>query len=580
MHSEPYRLFDFAGYGRSCNGRCHIIRDYTSESSSDDSEEYNPTAHYCGSIPRLIITLDRENNQLREDHSPETPGCPLECNAPPPRPIPVFTFTCEDFDEQQHASTDTSHDTTPQEQPPQVPEPPANYELSSESGETICLPPTMKPIDTRLTLDLFNVRSRVDEFYRQRCTGVEECVSACECCRTPHPDAPQIPFIDEPSFEPFIFEDGNAGRAPTPKMRRIFPSLSLDQEEKKETADAVCQTPSSPLVEVALATPTKIERAGNRKAELRLDVSSENKKIAQINCRLRRALFNVSKSYSGKSDETDVPSTYTTTSSTDTANYRIKDMPKTSMDTGARKVLDSVDRKSWKSPDEFRPSFGRVKALTKHFNTLNLTYCVKNYKRICQSSPNLSARDDKTIKAKERLQSSVSLADIQYEVLKTDTSEDKGRKMSEEEVKSIIIQLEDWSKYGSRGSGDTLAQGNEYEIPNLPSEEHTENGAFVFSEIIDKKPKKITLDNIKLISKQCSVNSDSKRSKESMSDTSLPRVVAMLPQSNSLLDVSRKSATESNAEPFSSATQSCPDISSDDLASEAKGTSCKLLPQA
>lgn len=497
----------------------------------------------------------------------------------------MFTFTCEDFDEQQKATIDTSHDTKPPQQTPEVPEPPANYEQSSESGEPVCLPPTMKPIDTRLTLDLFNVRSRVDEFYRQRCTGVDECVSACECCRIPHPDAPQIPYIDEPSFEPFIFENDNVdSRVATPKIRRIFPSLSLDLDDKKETADAVCQTPSSPLVESPVTK--KVEPTVDRKTELKLDVTSENKKVDQMHCRLRRALFNVSKSYSGKSDETDIPSTYSTTSTDDTTNDRFKDIPKTPIDSGPKQVLDSVDRKSWKSPDEFRPSFGRVKALAKHFNTINLTYSVKNYKRHCQSSPNLSAREDKTVKVKENLQSSVSLADIQYEVTKTDTSDTKGEKLSEEEVKSILIQLEDWSKYGSRGSEDTLAQGNEFELPNLPSEDHTDNnGAYVFNEIIDKKPKKITLDNIKLISNQSSVNSDSKRSKESIhtygSEMKLPRVVAMMPQSNSLLDVSIKSVTDSKVETFSSIAHSCPDISSDDLTPiDAKGTSCKLLPQA
>lgn len=551
-----------AGYGRRpCHNRCHFLRDESTESSTDESEEWQP--HYHGSIPRLIVTLDRENNQLQEDLSPDTPGCPLELrsDAPPPRPIPVFTFTCEDFDELHPTGESTTQAEespqhlprydTPPEEPPPIPEPPANYDQSSDNGDSICLPPQMEPIDTKLTLDLFNARSRENEFYRRRCTGIDECVSACECCRTPQPETQQIPYIDEPNSEPLIFEnEGPPDKVATPKIRRILPSLSLDQsdsDKKPETADAVCQTPSSPMeVKSLISTP-------KRKLELNLDIKKDYDQMDNIQCRLKRAIFSMSTSNSGKSEDTEIPSTYSTSDSFDEANNVMKcdvgaAKAQTPVEPGAKQILDSVDRKSWKSPDEYRPSFGKVKELTKHFNDINLKYCVKIYKRNCQSSPNLSVRD-KTTKVIEPLPASASLADIQYEFNNTETSDTKCEKLSDDEVKSILIQLEDWSKYGSRGSEDTLAHGNEFEIPNLPSEEHTDNTAngYVFNEILDKKPRRITLDNIRLKSNQSSMNSDqAKQSKESLvvsgsSDKAserLPRVVAMIPAASAALAAS------------------------------------------
>lgn len=554
------------------------MRDESTESSTDDSEKCQP--HYHGSIPRLIITLDRENNQLQDDMSPDTPGCPLEfkCGPAPPRPIPVFTFTCEDFDELHPSSDTTTHDsniTQEDENPPPVPEPPTNYDQSSENDDAICLPPQMKPIDTKLTLDLFKIRKTKDNFYRRRCTGVDECVSACECCRTPQPDSHLIPFIDEPNCEPLIFEnDSVLDKVATPKTRRILPSLSIDKSEevKPETADAICQTPSSPIdigIKVISTPPTPLPR----KMELNLDIKSESRRIENMQCRLKKTLFSMSKSFS-KSEETEIPSTYSTSDSFDnTINEKKsrRNVAHTPLDGGARQVLDSVDRKSWKSPDEYRPAFGKVKALTRHFNDINLTYCVKNYKRNCQSSPNLSARDDK-FKICENLPSSASLADIHYESKETDSSDTKGKKMSEEEVKSILIQLEDWSRYGSRGSEDTLAQGNEFELPNLPSEDYVDNNSFVFNEIINKKPKKITLDNIKLISNQSSVNSEIKLSKESLEGSGslenfdglrVMRVDAMVPQklASSLLDTSAPVNTDSRRQSYVNVVQSCPNIS-------------------
>lgn len=509
--------------------------------------------------------------------SPDTPGCPLEfkCGPAPPRPIPIFTFTCEDFDELHPSSDTTTQDSNvaqEEENPPPVPEPPANYDQSSENDDAICLPPQMKPIDTKLTLDLFKIRKQKDNFYRRRCTGVDECVSACECCRTPQPDSHLIPFIDEPNCEPLIFEnDSVLDKVATPKTRRILPSLSIDKSEevKPETADAICQTPSSPMdidIKVISTPPTPLPR----KLELNLDIKSE-RRIENMQCRLKRTLFSMSKSFS-KSEETEIPSTYSTSDSFDNTLHEKKSgrNAHTPLDGGARQVLDSVDRKSWKSPDEYRPAFGKVKALTKHFNDINLTYSVKNYKRNCQSSPNLSARDEK-FKICENLPSSASLADIHYESKDTDSSDTKGKKMSEDEVKSILIQLEDWSRYGSRGSEDTLAQGNEFELPNLPSEDYTDNNSFIFNEIIDKKPRKITLDTIKLISNQSSVNSEIKMSKESLGGSEslekfdglrVMRITTIVPQkhASSLLDVSVPVNTESRRQSYVNVVQSCPNI--------------------
>lgn len=494
--------------------RNRLLRDETSESSTDETEEYQ--TQYHGSIPKLVITLDRENNQLQDDQSPDTPGCPLEFKSEYiPQPIPIFTFTCEDVDAHQ-SGDDLCQDTYVPEVsqvsplPPPVPDPPPNYDQSSESGEAICLPPEMKPIDTKLTLDLFNARSK-DEDYRRRCTGVDECVSACECCRTPQPEAQQIPYIDEPNSEPVIFEnDCFHNKVATPKIRRILPSLSLDlttDEKKPKTADATCQTPNSPL---ETDTKPRIVEV-TKKVDLNLNLKRTSHDIQNIQCQLKKTLYSMSKSLSSKSDDTDGPSISTTESFdgdfTDVVPLR-KVPP---VDTEVNDILHNVAKKSWKSPDEYRPAFGKVKALTKHFNQINLRYCAKSYKRNCRSSPNLSTGVNREPFAiKEHLPASASLADIQYECEKTDTDNGKTDKMSEDEVKSILIQLEDWSKFGSRGSEDTLAQGNEFELPNLPSEDHTETvlstaGSLIFNEILDKKPKTITLEDIKLKSNQNSV---------------------------------------------------------------------------
>lgn len=502
------------------------MRDETSESSTDETEDL-PEPQYRGSIPRLIITLDRENNQLQEDFSPETPGCPFELKdacIPPPQ-IPIFAFTCEDVDAENSRDTPLQDTHVPMDIPPPVLDPPANYDLSSESGEAICLPPEMKPINTKLTLDLFNSRAKEDD-YRGRCTGVDECVSACECCRTPQPETQPIPFIDEPNSEPVIFEsDGKGRKVATPKIRRILPSLSLDNpdDRKPKTADATCQTPSSPL------KPEPKPRVKSKK-DLNLNLKRECNDIDKIHSRLRKTLFSVSKSLSTKSDDTEGPSISTSDSVDELSNdvAQVRKVSSNPVDIGV--MLDNVDRKSWKSPDEYRPAFGKVKALAKHFNQINLTYCVKTYKRNCQSSPNLSGGVKREMCKTNNLPTSASLANIQYEHDKTDTTT-KSDRLSEDEVKSILIQLEDWSKFGSRGSEDTLAQGNEFEIPNLPSEDHTDpnvstTGSCVFTEIVDRKPKTITLDKIILKSNHSSENS--KQTDQS---------AALLVKSDSLRDI-------------------------------------------
>lgn len=484
------------------------MKDESTESSTDDSEDFRPL--YRGSIPKLIVTSDMENEH-DVNLCPFMSDCPVEFKSnPPPRPIPVFTFTCEDFDEQNSCNDQHSMD----EQPPPVPDPPVHYEQSSESGEPVCLTPQMKPIDTKLTLDLFNVRSNENDTYRRRCTELDECVSACDCCRTPQPETKSIPFIDEPNSEPVIFENGTVpDKITTPKIRRILPSMSLDNgEDKPETADAVCQTPSSPIKvdpEMPVVIPLKLK--------IDLDVHSESQKIQDMNCRLKRTLFSVSNSFSNKSEEFSdmLPSTFSTSDSMDdTINENKPDiLIQSPAEACAKKILDSVDRKSWKSPDEFRPSFGKVKALTKHFNDINLTYSVKTYKRHCQSSPNLSGRPEKVLKIAEPLPTSASLVDIRFDIDKTETTESGDGKLTDEEVKSIIIQLEDWSRYGSRGSEDTLANGNEFELPNLPSEDQIDcTNGFVFNEFFDRKPKRITLENIKIKSNQSSLNSERDKS--------------------------------------------------------------------
>lgn len=576
-------MFRIPGYGRRHMYDRFHLRDESTESSTDDSDECHP--HYHGSIPRLIITLDRENNQLQDDLTPETPGCPIELKSgsSSPRPIPIFTFTCEDFDElqrQSEARAPSPH--RPREEAPPVPEPPANYDQSSESGDAICLPPQMRPIDTKLTLELFTARGREPDGYRRRCTAGDDCVSACECCRTPQPDAHQIPYIDEPNSEPVIFENDCADvRVATPKIRRILPSVSIDQcdDKKPVTADAECQTSSSPEHETTQTISDSLSLI-DKKKELSLNLEKESKNIESIHSRLKSTLLNMSKSISSKSEDTEGPSTFSTSESfDDTMNEKYDRIDKVFpnvIKNDTKQILDSVDRKSWKSPDEYRPAFGKVKALTKQFNEMNLKYCVKNYKRNCQSSPNLCVRDDSSAKLKDCLPISTSLADIQFDHTKTDTSYTKDTKMSDDEVKSILIQLEDWSRYGSRGSEDTLAQGNEFELPNLPSEEHTDNashsGSIIFNEFVEKKPRTITLDNIKLKSNQSSMTSvRTKSSKDSVvesgsnekiSNPKPPQVVAMTHKHVSLLDVSTERGLDDSRQSYDTVAQSCPDISS------------------
>ncbi|CAK1553482.1 unnamed protein product [Leptosia nina] len=555
------------GYGRRPNhSRCHLLRNMSSESSTtDDSEEF--LSYYHGSIPRLIVTLDRENNELQDDLSPETPNCPeLSCGSISQRQIPIFTFTCDEDDvDSSNLSQKDTH--VPYEIPPPVPEPPLNYEQTYESGEHI-LPPEMKPISTRLMLDLCNPRAT--DCYTRRCTGVGDCVSACDCCRTPQPETQQIPYIDEPNYEPIIFEkDGVNEKIVTPKVRRILPSLSLDKsEERPAMADAMCQTPPSPSeIEAKPITSSKVFR---QKFELGLKLNREFKNLQDTQSRLKRTIFNMSKSLSSKSDETEETSTASIKEPLECLNVdkRQKIEKGNVIDT---KTL-AAEKKSWKSPDEYRPPFGKVKELTKRFNQINLTYCVKNYKRNCQSSPNLSVRPDMSPKHKLSLPTSVSLADVQCEQSKKNTSSSKS-KLSEEEVKSILIQLEDWSKFGSRGSEDTLAQGNEFELPNLPSEDHTDTNASIYDSLvfneIDKTPRVITLDNIKL--KQC--NGSVKSSKDSCitqstgkyDNSSAPRIVGILRRAQmSSTDVSTTSRLSKQPGWSDAMVQSCPELSTSD----------------
>nr|XP_032511319.1 uncharacterized protein LOC116765828 isoform X2 [Danaus plexippus plexippus] len=574
--TSPLTELVTAGDGRlSYYKRC-LLRDETSESSTDETEECRP--HYHGSIPKLIITLDRENNQLQEDQSPEVSGYPMEIipgSGPGPLyPIPVFTFTCDD---EAQETTDPLPDThVPSEEPPIVPEPPAYYDQSSDNGEAIFLPPEMKPIDTKLTLDLFNYRTH-EECHRRRCTGVDECVSACECCRTPQPEAQQIPYIDEPNSEPLIFEnDCGESKVSTPKIRRILPSLSLDyaDDRKPQTADAMCQT-----INTSIKPPIKPRHVNSKKMDLGLDLNREMRSIQGVHSRLRKTLFSISNVCSSRSDDTDIPSISTSETAND-LSYDVavhRKMTTNHIDIEVNPILDTCERKSWKSPDEFRPSIGKVRALAKHFNQINLRYCAKSYKRNCRSSPNLTvAGISREIRVKDTLPSSTSLADIQYENEESNTDDGITDKMSEDEVKSILIQLEDWSKFGSRGSEDTLAQGNEFELPNLPSEDHTETnvsatGSYVFNEISDK-PKKIILDNIKL---KCIVpkrDAQAEESPETVTITdSLDKLATNKIKKQSQLVRRHKSSMDLNADcearrdsAWASSIQSCPELAARD----------------
>ncbi|CAH4020405.1 unnamed protein product [Pieris brassicae] len=533
------------GYGRRLNrDRCHFLRNASSESSTtDDSEDI--LSRYRGSIPRLVVTSDRENNESQDDLTPDTCGRYAEANGhlAARRRVPVFTFTC-DGDDDDPSPGDTH---VPYETSPPIPNPPLYCERRGDDGERIRLPPRMKPISTKLLLDMCKARVE-EERYVRKCTTVGDCVSACDCCRTPQPEAPRIPYIDEPDCEPIIIEkDGTNENIPTPKIRRILPSLSLDGSEEKRpaTADATCQTPPSPS---EMGTELLVS-AKTARRRLELKFNDEFKNLQDVHCRLRKTIFNMTKSLSSKSDETE----YTSTASTkENCNTKLINLLKKTNNEVEAKPDDTglayAENKTWKSPDEYRPAFGKVKALTKRFNEINLTYCVKNYKRNCQSSPDLThARHETSPEHRLSLPVSASLADIydiRYERSATDTSLGES-KLSEKEVRSILIQLEDWSKFGSRGSEDTLAQGNEFELPNLPSEDHTEtnasiNGSLVFSEI-DKKPRIITLDNIKLKSAKSGVSSPVKLSEdycitdntENWDESRAPRIVDVVRRAHS-----------------------------------------------
>ncbi|CAF4775852.1 unnamed protein product [Pieris macdunnoughi] len=559
--TSPLSELATAGYGRRLDrDRCHLLRNASSESSTtDDSEDV--LSRYRGFIPRLVVTSDRENNESQDDLTPDTSGRSAEANGDlaARRRVPVFTFTCDDDDDPSPGDTHVPYEPPPPVPPP-VPPPALYCERRGDDGERVRLPPRMKPISTKLLLDMCKARVE-EERYARRCTTVGDCASACDCCRTPQPEGPRIPYIDEPDCEPVIFEkDGANEKIPTPKIRRILPSLSLDGSEEKRpaTADATCQTPPSPS---EMGTEPVVS-ANTERRRLKLKFSDEFKNLQDVHCRLRRTIFNMTKSLTSKSDETEYTSTASTKEncSTKRNNFLQKTCNKVERkpdDTG----LARAEKKSWKSPDEYRPAFGKVKALTKRFNEINLTYCVKNYKRNWQSSPDLTiARLESSPEHRLSLPVSASLADMQnhirYERSATDTSRGES-KLSEKEVRSILIQLEDWSKFGSRGSEDTLAQGNEFELPNLPSEDHTEtnasiNGSLVFGEI-DKKPRIITLDNIQLKSTKSGVSTPIKLSEdycitdstENWDESRAPRIVdAVRRARSSSSDVSTRRLSE------------------------------------
>lgn len=433
-----------AGYSRRpCRPRW--LPDSSSESSETEGSE--PARAAYGTVPRLVVTFD-------DDEPPPLP--------PPPGLIPVFTFTCED---------DEPSEPSPSASPSPPPAPPS-------------LPPAMRP------LDLFALRRR---------THVPDCASACDCCRTPLPDPLPIPFIDAPDEEPLIFEDSptplSTGEVMTPKTRRILPSLSLDRGDetaRPSTQDAGCQTPATPPPSIPIPAP----RLPPLSLNLVLDTKEEAARIETVHCRLRQTLDDMTKSFSLDSEDAAFESSpYATESDERTGSSKPTSDPCVPLDSAVpapAPVLDPVDKKSWKSPDEYRPAFGKVRALTKHFDGINLRYCARTYKRNCRSSPNLSAPEERAAEPIRPLGASASLANV---ALATLTPEESRDRLSSDEVKSILIQLEDWSRYGSRGSEDTLAHGNEFELPNLPVEETS--ASLVFPEIV-VKPRAVTLDTILL----------------------------------------------------------------------------------
>lgn len=103
---------------------------------------------------------------------------------------------------------------------------------------------------------------------------------------------------------------------------------------------------------------------------------------------------------------------------------------------------------------------GKVKALAKRFNDINLTYQAKLHKRNCQSTPDVShcgVRKERDITQTTIISSSLDTFDFPSKE-NIEKASPKNHKYSSEEQKKLQMLLEDWSKYGSKSELDDVSK--------------------------------------------------------------------------------------------------------------------------
>lgn len=177
-------------------------------------------------------------------------------------------------------------------------------------------------------------------------------------------------------------------------------------------------------------------------------------------------------------------------------------------DTKYKISYNSASKSSFeKNPINVSPSKtgyvgGKVKALAKRFNDINLMYQTKLYKRNCQSTPDVShcgVKKNCDVSQTTTISSSLDTFDFpSSENIKETTPQN--HKYSTEEQKKLKMLLEDWSKHGSKSELDDISKiKNEENLTKQKVTDTPTNIIFKSSLILktnfDNKKSSITTNN-------------------------------------------------------------------------------------
>lgn len=125
--------------------------------------------------------------------------------------------------------------------------------------------------------------------------------------------------------------------------------------------------------------------------------------------------------------------------------------------TKCRLYVSEANNNKYDNPSDVKLGFGKVKAIAKRFNDINLTYQSRANKRNSQSTPDISQCGVKIKDNNCTLQTTVTSSSLNS--LKFDQEEvvcdSKPDKYSSEEQQKLLMLLEDWSKHGTKSNFDS-----------------------------------------------------------------------------------------------------------------------------